>query len=354
MKIYIPLLLIHLVWLTTSCQEETLRTNTPEEVQLQVMTAGKQTDSRVTMDKNEFETTDKFRFFFNSSEPTSDPAGTNTILGVGDAVIKVADYSYIGSDKWTTTTTIYWDDQEKKVGRLFCGVMPFPYTGNKYKVTDHTFTIAKDQSSATGVDYKASDLMIARTKTDKRLIPLKFWHALSRVVVNVTVSIDDTNPDNCFAEDALDGIAINLYNIYTIATIDYATEPTPDTGATPEYNPAIAVGVNTSTQTNVKMYQTKTSKKDDTKKELTTSHVAVIPPQDIAADTKVLVITLKEDGTEKNYYFKHNAITTFVQHKETEINVTLYKTKVEATGTIDIKSWGEIKAEGGGTIVLPK
>ncbi|NDV85073.1 hypothetical protein, partial [Bacteroides sp. 51] len=27
------------------------------------------------------------------------------------------------------------------------------------KVTDHTFTIATDQSSATGVDYKASDLM---------------------------------------------------------------------------------------------------------------------------------------------------------------------------------------------------
>lgn len=347
MKIYIPLLIISIVWLTTSCQKETLPVNAPEELQLQVMMAGEQPGTRVAVDEPKFDPDDEFRFFFNESMPTADAAGTNTGQGVDDNYIKVADYTYTNSNKWTTTTPIYWDDQKTITNRKFCGIMPF---SSNYTVASHSFTVATDQSVKTG--YQASDLMIARTITAKRLIPLNFWHALSRVVVNVTVHTTkdiDVDPDH-FAENALEGMTVDIYNVYPIATIDYSTNPDTDSAIK---DPKIAVAAdNTSMRKNVTMYHYPLTDKIESNK-VTSSHIAIIPPQTITKEdgTTALVITLTDGPTEKKYYFKHTDNITFEQHKKTVINVTLSKLKVE--GTITVEPWGTIEADGSGPIVLP-
>lgn len=281
----------------TSCDTDNAMVE-KEEVLLNVSIA-KTTPTRVNMDGDGFEDGDQFGFFFLQDKPT---AVTST-------------YTY-NSSKWTYSTPTYWDDYARDVERYFCAVMPWNgYVINTSDPYDHTFSVQKSQE--TDDNYKASDLLIARVKTNERLIPIEFNHAFARAIVNITSYIDLNG-----------GITISMNNTATKATLAYVNEP------------FSVVGIaSTSVPDDIVMHPVKVDGKEAT-------FIAIVPPQDITA-TKLLTTTITVNNVAKAYYFTLASDVTaeFKQGNETTINVTLNKTDVELSdveNAIKIAPWGTI------------
>ncbi|MDL2212503.1 fimbrillin family protein [Bacteroides sp. OttesenSCG-928-E20] len=323
--------------LVTACQSDALP-EMQEEVQLQVILGDEETATRVNVSGTEFETGNTFQFFFNSDKPVS--TGAN---------LKTASYSYNGTTKkWTPNPAIYWDDYAT-VERTFCAFLP--YDVNNVNQTAYTFNVEANQSVE--ANYKASDLLIARVQTDRRLIPLKFWHVLSKVVVNVTASTDDSKPDTYFNPDDFAGMEASLVAIKPEATVAYNALTTIASNET-AFNPTVTTTAG-GTESNIQMLCTTLPTNNTGTKKITATYTAVIPPQTIVAKTRSLTftLTLPDGTTKKQYHFKHNADIEFPQSKELTINVTLYKNKVVA-GNVTIEPWGTIAAKDDTPIVLPK
>lgn len=337
MKVHINLLFALSALLAmsfTSCsRDDSGETPTPQEVELLVTLEG-EPETKVNLAGSAFENGDQFRFFFNSAVPT---AGADANTG-GDTDVKITGYTYRSATKvWETLLPIYWDDHLARE-RDFCAVSPF----DLYTVSGHRFSVNADQSANVS-NYKSSDLLVARVKTDARRIPLEFHHALSRVIVDVTASTDDTKPEGWFAPTALAGLKATLNDVQTGAEITYHALTLNNT------DPAIsstAVG----SQADVKMYCTKAPLYEEAKKTITATFLAILPPQTFGAGTTLVTFDLGTGTDKKTYYFSVPAgkTATFSQGNATRISVRLTKSKVElAGGSEDIKitPWGEIDVD---------
>lgn len=332
-KLFTPVFAILLGFCITSCQTDELTER--EEVQLQVLVAGEKPQSRVSVDGTKFENDDKFRFFFDTAIPSDDSS------------VKTAMYTYSDATWTPSPTPIYWDDQVIKQ-RSFCAFLPYD-ASNLNNATAYSFSVKANQLGE--ADYKDSDLLIARVETAKRLIPLNFWHVLSKVVVNITASTDDSK-GGYFGANDLDGMKVELMDIEPDATATYGTLTAEDA----TYDPKVTTTAG-GTATDIQMLCTKAPENNTTNKKITATYTAVIPPQTVLADTRVLRLTLNIGGIAKQYYLKHNVAIEFPQSKELTINIGLYKNEVELSTTADdikIQPWGSISAEDDNPIVLPK
>lgn len=332
--LFIPFaLLLNLGFVSCEAQDSSEQ----EEVKLQIMLGDTETQTRVTVVGEDFTDEDKFQFFFDSAIP-SDGSG-----------VKTAEYTFDkDADTWSPLPNpIYWDNQTV-VERSFCAFLPYNATNNLNNATAYSFSVGTDQSTEN--QYQASDLLIARVKTAQRLIPLKFWHVLSKVVVNVTASTDAKEPDSFGATD-LNGMVVELTGILPDATVTYGILTLDDKDN--EYNPAVTA-VATGTATNIKMLCT--ADPEDKSNVITGTYTAVIPPQNITSGIKSIIITLTS-GTKKTYHFKHKAAINFEQGKQLTIDVVLKKSQVEISdvdGDVTIEPWGAIAAKDDTPIVLPK
>lgn len=319
----------------------------PQEVQLHVLLEGEVPETRVNVAGTAFLADDKFRFFFNSDRPTGLYSDSPSTSG-SDADLKITDYNYVSANNWATTHPIYWDDHEIIADRNFCGIMPFD---ENYNTSDHTFAIRTDQTIVESniSHYQKSDLLLARTETNARLIPLKFWHILSRVIVNITASAD-TGVDGYFILTELEGMQVELIDIEPVAKIAYTIPIVPGE----DYDPNVTVTAQ-GTKSLINMHCSKTPAEKD--KKITATYVSVVPPQVITSGNRALRITMNVEGTKKQYYFKHDSNIDFVQSKQTIINIDLYKNKVKLSDVadeVDIQPWGTIKAKDNDPIKLPK
>lgn len=319
-----------------------------EEVKLDVMMGEEKVQTRISESGDKFTEGDRFQFFFGTATPS-------------DIAEKQTKYTY-SSGVWIPDEPIYWDDRE--VGETnpkeFCAFLPYNKDNVVENENKYSFSISPDQSvkSVDGqpVNYQASDLLIARVKTTRRLIPIHFWHVLSKVRVNVTADTDANNSD-CFGENDLTGMVVKLVGIEPDATIAY-NALVEDNNSSPKYNPAVEATAS-GTSGNITMLCTKAPANDKETRKITASYTAIIPPQTITANSRLITFTLtngKPTPTEKTYHFKRTTDINFLQGKQTTINVKLYKNKVEISTTEDeikVASWGEIKTDEG-TVVLPK
>lgn len=314
-----------------------------------VVSVDGQTLSRVTTSGNLFEDDDKFRFFFNAEAPTTDSPSTTG----GDAVRKITDYTY-DSETWTPTEPIYWNDHEIITARNFCAVMPFGNYSVGADLDSHKFTVQANQSLSDSTGYKKSDLLMARVSTGKRLIPLRFYHMMAKVVVVVKASTKETDAA-AFSANAFDDMTVSLNEVCITGKVAFDAL----TSDHPDYDPAISVSGDTGTTAgDVKMLElTEAVNEND---ELTMKFAALIPPQTVAQGDLLLTFANVESEKKKTYYMKVTTSegVTFLQGKSTIITVTLGKSDVEIAvveDNIRIAGWDVINASSNDNdpIVLP-
>lgn len=316
--------------LAICCSCSTENSFEPEEVKLIVSIEGTK-ESRVNLDGDKFVDGDEFTFFFEKDKPISNPAPL---------------YQYDGSI-WSTANPTYWDDQEEKT-RQFCAVSPFDE--NDYVVISgnvHTFTVQADQNAEVNqnkeINYKKSDLLIARVNTSKRLIPIKFHHVFSRVAVNIKATTDPDNINGYFDKDDFKGMTVTLNDVKLTGNINYTNLPTKDDAT---YNPNVEVTATGTTESVNMHFKDAKPTVNDISKTVSSTFYAIVPPQPIS-EQPLLTIRIKVGETDKTYYYKVKSDVTvknFVQGKQTTINLTLDKSKVELSDidkTIQIVGWNE-------------
>ena len=117
----------------------------------------------------------------------------NDAIGVSiyknsESYIHNAKFTYNGS-ALTSNTEYTWYD-EKDVEATITAY--YPYAELDATATDYTFTVNADQSSS--ANYKASDFMVATTKSKptENAVALPFKHALSKVVITINNETEET------------------------------------------------------------------------------------------------------------------------------------------------------------------
>jgi len=278
--------------------------------------------TKATIDGTAFEEGNDFKLYFNSEKPK---ATENEYVRV---------YTLQTSKEWTAPTPMYWDDQDK-VLRDITAITPYTqyvdddgsthsygYTFNDTD-TDH-FTVKQNQS-AEG-NYQLSDLLIARTNTDKRLIPLPFYHVMSRILVNVGAPTK-VNPDGWFTVEEFTDLTATLTNMYPKAAIKYGANPT-DTKSD------ITVTAEAELESkSIIMYPLPGYPKENVAKDsVFCSFIAIIPPRATVEQGKTLlsIKIAKEDDKGNTYLFKPGSLGSDFSNQglQTTINLSLKKTDV--------------------------
>ena len=284
---------------------------------------------RMSLDGTAFENGDKFQFFFNSDKPVS------TV----PSPVASTEYEYNTTTKWTSLAPVYWDDYT--VGpalnmKNFCAIMPF---SADYDIANHRFTVQSNQSLA--VDYKTSDLLIARVYTNKRLIPIKFYHVLSRVIINIEAPVNNSDPQK-FNEGELDGMNV-LLNGYTVAELTYNAQ----VGTETDYNPSVTVTKNGSASDITMHCLTAPTTVSGVIK---ASYIAIVPPQSVTEGGTLLTFQLMSSSSVvKTYYYvfddndstPNETIALFEQGEATVLNLIMKKQGVLLKeNKVEITAWG--------------
>lgn len=291
--------------LCSSCSTEELYGR--HEIELLVTLDPPGYETRVSLDGGSFEKDDEFRIYFNATLPVVTASGS----------VIISQYKY-GASGWAvspTYTPIYWDDREKGSQVNFCAVMPAAVmptetpSSTNYVINGdaHSFVVEADQQAL--AKYKKSDLMIACSSTNTRLVPIAFTHVLSRLVVKF-----DT-PDEGYAFGDITYNAVTLPGFHSTGNITYP-------GSTP------AVTANTTPTADVFMY-----KGED-------GFMAILPPQTIAKDTKLFTVGITTGEVDKIYNYKVNVDGGILleQGKVTTLTVKLKKTEL-VLSAVTITDW---------------
>ncbi len=194
---------------------------------------------------------------------------------------------------WTPDATIYWKD--KNTAADFYAYYPYSASAN---ISAHPFSVKADQSVE--ADFWASDFLwgkTARVIPTTSAVPIKTKHSLSRILIDIK--------PNGFTADAWANAtkSVKICDVKTSATIDLSTGIATAAGNNGEVTPLVI------SQTNS-----------------TISYKAMLIPQDVADNSKLIVVTV--DGVDyvyrKGYEFRANT-----QHK---FSITVNK----AEGSVDI------------------
>lgn len=301
-----------------------------EEVEFTISLNGLEI-TKAGVDGTNFLAGDQFKLFFNSTKPPFDESGREDSIRI---------YTLNSSGNWNTTTPMYWDDQFARY-RDICAITLYDSYGDLYKKTNTDtdyFSVKTDQTGKE--DYLASDLLISRTTTDKRLIPLPFYHVMSRILVNIGAPTKE-NPEGWFTVQDFTGLTATLTNMYPKAAIKYGVDPT-------ETKSDITVTtVEESESTgNILMYPLNNIP-EERNDSVFCSFVAIIPPRATLEQGQTLlsIKIVKEDDKGNTYLFKPGILgrNFSKQGYQTTINVSLKKTDVIAEiveTDIEIVPWG--------------
>lgn len=291
--------------------------------------------TRTDRDGTKFENGDIFKLYFNSFKPTevekTDSVRFYKLNGTKWEAVKWDDTD------WIAETPIYWDDQGVKARDITAITRTENYTVSSSETDPDLFTVQTDQSRLD--NYLASDLLIARVRTDKRLIKLPFYHMMSRIRVNIVAPTKGTDPDGKFTMgDFEDDLNVCLPEMALEADINYGVPTDKAHGITTQTKAS-------SKSDNIKMYTLNAPKLENDS--IRASYLAIIPPKaSVGAYDDIFSMKLQNG---KTYWFTPGVITTFSeQGKQTTINLVLKKRDVMQASLatdITIEPWGELKVE---------
>lgn len=208
-------------------------------------------------------------------------------------------FTFDGS-KWNSTEDIYWKDQNTPADFYAY----YPYSATIASIEEYPFSVQTDQSVEG--NFWASDFLwgkSAKVSPTPLAIPIKTNHIFSRAVI-------DIKPGNGFTEDAWNAAtkSISIQEVKISATIDLSTGVATATGDAGEIVPF-------------------TTSKTGT----TITYKAMIVPQEVADNSKLIVITV--DGTDyvyrKGFTFKAN----------TEHSFSITVNKIEGSVDMSIGEW---------------
>ena len=188
---------------------------------------------------------------------------------------------------WNTSTPIYWKD--KNTTADFYAYYPYSNSAN---IDAHPFNVKEDQSNE--ANFWASDFLWGKTTKvapSSNAVGIQVNHVLSRMVIKI-------KPGNGFTSEDWKNAnkSVTIANVLTDATINLATGIATATGVAGSITPWAK----------------------------SSTYEAMIIPQTVAADTKLIVITV--NGTNYVYRtghtFEANVIHTFsVTISKTDSNV---------------------------------
>lgn len=330
---------IYIIYASTlllgACNTDDVALSGREEIEVNV-SVDTPTQTRVNEAGNAFEDKDEFILYMNERPST-------------DGGITKADYTYNATaNKWNTSNPLYWDD---RAGAIFCAVSPIPAAdgADGYVIGaggNDTYSVQQDQTDL--VDYKKSDLLIARSQATGRLLDVKFKHAFCKVVVKIT---SVTTGAGAFTLEDFKDAVVTLSQKQVKGEIEYPTE-------TEKAETVIATGTGDAKDITMRKMGAPTTLD-------ALEYAAIIPQQDVTLDGSTLLVTLANVGVAKNTYtykpelndLKPNDTSAFTQGKQTTITIKLTKTGVEldATGEIKIVPWATgPTGTDDDAIVLPK
>lgn len=241
-------------------------------------------------------------------------------------------YDYTVDDKGNLSGEYYWT---KPSPITVQGLYPNIMAGNN----DRTWSVKSDQSS--DADYQSGDLLCSESKTVSfaQTPALTFYHQTAKVVVNVSQeglpeSISATPGDISLTIGEGDILALDgAFTLPKAVDADGRWLGTWTPGTT---KGSISPHLATATETgNFATYE------------------ALVIPQDMAADTKLLTFTAEKDDTGYGpfYYMLQKDTEWKAGYKYTyNVTITLYGLQVSVdTGSM---TWGD-GADGEGAVELP-
>ena len=236
-------------------------------------------------------------FFVENVGGTQTPSGTNVTSYTNPLA-----YTTGASGALTPAAPQFWPQDGN--GLFIFGVYPASAvtSSTAYNATEISFSVAADQSAATG--YKASDLMTGKPTANNPVariaeVPMTFTHLLTKIDVNLTAGDGFTDAEMANAVVSILG---------TKPTTTFSVQSTEVTGADGTAAPIVA-GTGAATS-------------------------AIIVPQTIAADANFIQVTVGGG----NYIYKLAAATTFDAKKCYTYNLTVNKTGLVLTVTT-ITDW---------------
>lgn len=254
--------------------------------------------------------------------------GTNTFFNNQDihvyrlgSTISEYVYSYSPSPTssgWTGTPTLYWDDMQTNTGNpLRLTSLYFPYQPNTITLNPnqsvYNRTLPIDQSGG----YKNEDLLSSHLPdiTSPEYVNFEFTHMFSQVRVVLT------SPSGQFLPSELQGATVRLNGFVVDGSFSLAT------GA--------ATGSNTQVTGLIPLTETDGS-----------TYSALVMPSTIASGYGAVTVTLP-DYPNTPFTGNLNASLTMVAGKTSLITVTLQKTLIQLSATLE--DWGTGPS---GTIVI--
>ncbi|MEG2611998.1 MAG: fimbrillin family protein, partial [Alistipes sp.] len=220
----------------------------------------------------------------------------DTLLDAGNRADNVKHTFNEAVYKWTPTQDIYWKDDKTHID--IYGYYPYSTPDN---VQNYTFEVQKDQSTSAAYGkiggYEASDFLWGKSKnnapTDK-VIKLAFRHKMASVRVSLAEGTGFKEGEWTAAEKNVMVLNTKRKALINLSTgVVSATGDVPPTGTIPSKNGG--------------------------------DYRAIVVPQEIAASTNLLSITI--DGTP--YLYKKTELFTYIASKQHNFTITVNKRESE-------------------------
>ena len=240
---------------------------------------------------SQFDTNDKVGIYVVNH--TDNGAG---ILGVYGNHVDNMGFTY-GGNYWTPDEPVYWKDR----GTPADFYAYYPYSTFVSSIAEHPFCVCADQSQE--VDFWASDFLwgkSARVTPSASPVPIVVKHVFSRILVDVI-------PGEGFTEEswAAANVSVKVVGVKTSSKVDLSTGVAVADGDAGEIIPLLKG-----------------------KNGTTVSYMAMMVPQEIADNSKLIVISIDGNNYEyrKGFTFRANTQHKFsiaVNKTEGSVNVMI-------------------------------
>ncbi len=201
----------------------------------------------------------------------------------------------------------------------------------------NTFTVLSDQSSKE--NYRQSDLMAAQTtgvRRQKTRVKLTFTHLLTKVIVTLkgdrSLNINHTGWRNGATEEQQRAAQVEANSKLIGATVRLLTIKPTLTITKPQALSAASA----STTITVGTIATGTERVDPDDAASAWQIACIIPPQEIAASTAFIQVTMADGGV---LTYKPNAKCTFTSTKVNTYHMTVHAKELTLTGNPIIDPW---------------
>ncbi len=248
-------------------------------------------------------------------EPTIYAGGNLSLsvdYGTGDKYTVYNSQWTNSSNVWSTATQMLWKNATAEA-KIYA-YAPFVDLGATPNITAVPFSVAADQSagltSSDLVGYKDETFIPGSSLTTKKELNIAFAHKLAKLKVALTFG------------DQFGGSNPTITSVTIGGTLPATT-----------YNATTAelVGTASGTATNIKTYA-------NTAVAGITFYEAIIIPQVVAKDTRLVTITL-DNGDSYGYTISATAGHDFKANTENTINLKIGKDKITLASPVQVNDW---------------